>query len=179
MRRCSASSDFMKSSADAKTIADPGGARAARIAAFLDAHHVMSVATCGPNGPHAASLFYARDGFDLIWVSDPKSEHSRHVAERARIAVTIARDYGDFPEIKGLQIAGDAHRLADGADSARARSCLEARYPFLRDANASPALREAYDKARFYRLVPARIVFIDNSRGLGFKETLEFANPRP
>jgi hypothetical protein len=32
---------------------------AARIAAFLDAHHVMSLATSGRDGPHAASLFYA------------------------------------------------------------------------------------------------------------------------
>jgi len=42
----------------------------ARITAFLDAHHVMSLATVGGDGPHAANLFYARDGYALIWVSD-------------------------------------------------------------------------------------------------------------
>ena len=135
----------------------------------------MSVATCGPDGPHAANLFYACDGFDLLWLSDPTSAHSLHIAEGSRIAATVARDYADFPEIKGLQILGHAHRLAAGRESARAGSSLAARFPFLRNIAAAPAaLRQAYDKARYYRLVPARIVFIDNARGLGFKETLEF-----
>ena len=36
-------------------------------------------------------------------------------------------------------------------------------------------LRDAYDQAQFYRLEPQRIALIDNTRGLGFKETIEFA----
>ena len=36
-----------------------------------------------------------------------------------------------------------------------------------------PALREAYQRVEFYRLVPTRLVLIDNSRGFGHKDTLE------
>src|SRR5262245_25687970 len=64
--------------------------RAQRFLAFLDAHHVMSLATAGADGPHAANLFYARDGFALIWVSDPTSRHSLHVEGGARVAATVA-----------------------------------------------------------------------------------------
>lgn len=149
--------------------------RAARIAAFLDGHRVMSLATCGPNGPHAANVFYACDGLCLLWVSGPDSEHSMHLRERARVAATIAADCLDYADIKGLQINGEAWRIEQPDERIRARSRLEARYAFLRQIRSGPiALREAYDKAEFYRLQPRRIVFIDNARGFGFKETMNF-----
>jgi len=146
----------------------------AQVAAFLDRHHVMSLATTGPDGPHAANLFYARDGFALMWVSDVTSCHSVAVETSARVAATIAMDYADFPEIQGLQILGRAFRVADEPSQQEARRCLEARYPFLRAAERPPEeLRDAYQSAQFYRLEPSRIVLIDNTRGLGFKQALE------
>ena len=104
---------------------------ACRIASFLDLHHVMSLATIGPDGPYASNLFYARDALALIWVSDPASQHSIHIESRAQVAATIAFDYHDFVEIEGLQVLGRARRIADGAGRRRARDRLHARYPFL------------------------------------------------
>jgi uncharacterized protein len=145
-----------------------------RIAAFLDTHHVMSLATLGPDGPYAASLFYARDGLALIWISDSASRHSIHIASRPEVAATIAFDYHDFVEIEGLQVFGRARRIADGAQRLRARDRLHARYPFLERILGVPQqLRAAYDRAQIYRLEPARIVLIDNRRGFGSKEVLD------
>jgi len=42
-------------------------------------------------------------------------------------------------------------------------------------AEGPPKLREAYARTAVYRLQPARIVLIDNSKGFGHKETLEVA----
>jgi uncharacterized protein len=145
----------------------------ARTAAFLDAHHVMSLATMSANGPHAANLFYARDGYALIWVSDPTSHHSRHIGEHAEVAATIARDCCDFPDIQGLQIRGRAWRLAHPQEEARARAGLEARYPFLQHLSEGK-LRDAYERAQLYRLDPECIVLIDNQCDFGSKEVLQF-----
>jgi uncharacterized protein len=145
----------------------------ARTMAFLDAHHVMSLATVGGDGPHAANLFYVRDGYALIWVSDPTSRHSRHIEERAGVAVTIARDCCDFPDVQGLQIRGRAWRIGHPQEEARARAGLEARYPFLQRLTEGK-LRDAYHHAQLYRLEPECIVLIDNQRGFGSKEVLEF-----
>jgi uncharacterized protein YhbP (UPF0306 family) len=151
-----------------------------RFLSFLDAHHVLSLATIGPDGPHAANLFYARDGFALVWVSDRASRHSRHVEEGAAVAATVAPDYSDFKAARGVQIVGRARRLADAAARAQARRCLEARYPFLRMSAETPAaVREAYAAADFYRLEPVRMVMIDNSRGFAAKETLELEAATP
>ena len=146
----------------------------ARIAAFLDAHHVVSLATCGPDGPHAATVFYVRDGLALLWVSDPNSRHSAELAANARVAATVAPDYFEFDDILGVQISGLAHAIADASERANAELMLQARYPSLkRTSEGSPALRKAYERAEFYRLEPTRLVLIDNSRGFGHKDTLE------
>ena len=145
----------------------------ARIQAFLTAHHVMSLATIGREGPHAASLLYAYDGFALIWLSDPTSRHSRDVDAEPRVAATIAADYPDFVEIRGLQIRGSARGPGQN-ERARHLTLLEARYAFLkRSAEGPKKMHDAYAQSAIYRLDPERIVLIDNTKGFGHKETLE------
>jgi uncharacterized protein YhbP (UPF0306 family) len=147
----------------------------ARIAAFLAAHHVLSLATLGAEGPHAANLFYACDGMALVWLSDTDTRHSRHVAADARVAATIAPDYTDFAEIRGVQVFGAARQIVAADERGHHLALLEARYPFLRKLKSGPPkLQEAYARASPYRLQPNRMVLIDNSKGFGHKETLEF-----
>jgi uncharacterized protein YhbP (UPF0306 family) len=145
----------------------------ARVTAFLEAHHVMSLATLGGDGPHAANLFYACDGCALIWVSDPTSRHSRHIEGRAAVAATIARDCCDFPDVQGLQVRGRAWRISHPQEEAQARAGLEARYPFLQRLSEGK-LRDAYRRAQVYRLEPECIALIENQCDFGSKEVLEF-----
>lgn len=145
----------------------------AEIEFFLDAHHVLTLATLLDGEAHAASLFYARDGLDLFWTSDAETRHSQALDTHERVSASVAPDYRDFKVIRGLQIEGTAARLTAEPDLARARACMEARYAFLRDLAAGPPpLRAAYAKAGFYVLRPERIVFIDNTKGFGHKEVL-------
>jgi len=144
---------------------------AGRIAAFLDAHHVMSLATLGPHGPHAANLFYARDGFVLFWVSDPASRHSVELDADGRVSATIARDSSDYATIRGLQVSGRA-RLVDDGERDRAQKVLEARFPFLKKL-VDGDVRDSYARAQIYRLDVVRFVLIDNTLGFGHKDVLE------
>lgn len=146
------------------------------IASFLAAHHVMTLATAGAGGPHAASLFYACDGQALVWVSAPDTRHSRDIEAEPRVAATVAPDTADFAAIRGVQIAGLARKIVAADERKRHLTQLEARYSFLRELAAKPLkLREAYERSVIYRLQPARIVLIDNSKGFGHKETLEIS----
>ena len=147
-----------------------------QIGAFLAAHHVMSLATVGSSGPHATNLFYACDGLALIWVSEPDTQHSREIEADPRVAATVAPDYSDFATIRGVQIAGAARRIVAADERMRHLAQLEARYPFLAQLAAGPSkLRQAYARTAVYRLQPARIVLIDNTKGFGHKETLELS----
>jgi len=145
----------------------------AEILAFLDAHTVVSLATTGPEGAHAASLMYARDGFALYWVSDPKTRHSQELEASPRVAAAIAPDYEDFREIRGLQIHGTARRLKNPAARAKGVARLAARFPFLTQFLTGPAdLVRQMSKAAVYRLDPERITLIDNSKGFGHRDVL-------
>jgi uncharacterized protein len=147
-----------------------------QIRSFLAAHHVMSLATFGAGGPHATSLFYACDGLALVWVSGPDTRHSREIEADPRVAATVAPDVSDFASIRGVQIEGAARRIEAADERRRHLAQLEARYPFLGQLAAGPPqLREAYARTAVYRLQPARIVLIDNSKGFGHKETLEIS----
>lgn len=144
-----------------------------RVTAFLDAHHVMSLATAGPRGPHAANLFYARDGLALVWVSEERSRHSGELFADPGAAATIAAETADFAAVRGVQMHGRAARVDEPAEASRLRTLLAARYPFLQRLEALPAaLRAAAGRVAVYRLVPDHVVLIDNSRGFGHKETL-------
>ena len=148
-----------------------------QISAFLAAHHVVSLATFGSSGPHATSLFYACDGLALVWVSEPDTQHSREIEADSRVAATVAPDYSDFTAIRGVQIAGAARRIAAADERMRHLAQLETRYSFLRQLAAGPLkLRQAYGRTAVYRLDPARIVLIDNTKGFGHKETLEISS---
>ena len=147
-----------------------------RIEAFLDEHHVMSLATLGPGGPHAANLFYARDGLALVWVSDADSQHSLNLVAAPLVAVTVAQDYSDFAGIRGLQMTGTARHVKGADERSRLLGLLETRYPFLKQLASAPAkLREAYARTAVYRFEPARIVLIDNTRSFGHKEILDLS----
>lgn len=147
---------------------------AERIVQFLDANHVMSLATAGESGPHAASLFYVRDGLGVVWVSDPNSRHSRELEADARVSATVAPETSDYASICGAQIHGAAFRVTDHDERSRLLALLVQRYSFLARPKDAPAkMAAAFDSAAVYRLDPARIVLIDNSLGFGHKDTLD------
>ena len=147
-----------------------------RIGSFLAAHHVVSLATLGSSGPHATSLFYACDGLALVWVSEPDTQHSREIEADPRVAATVAPDYSDFTDVRGVQIAGAARRIVAVDERMRHLAQLEARYSFLGQLAVGPLkLRQAYARTAVYRLDPVRVVLIDNTKGFGHKETLEIS----
>ena len=138
----------------------------------LTGHTVLSIATQGDSGPHAVSVMYAHQAFDLYWLSDPNTEHSKHLENDNRCAVTIARQYDAFENIMGLQMSGHGRRLDKGAQADDGFTLLTDRYAFLKTFAAGELARHL-GKMAVYRFRPQRITLIDNSRGFGFKQILK------
>jgi uncharacterized protein YhbP (UPF0306 family) len=145
-----------------------------RIEAFLRAHHVMSLATAGPEGPWSAAVFYASDGLALYFLSMPSSRHGRDIEAGGRAAATLHDDTRDWREIRGLQIEGGVARL-EGRDRAVAIACYSAKFPIVADPTASPEIAAALSKVQWYRLLPNRVRLVDNTRGFGHREELDLA----
>src|SRR5690606_29103112 len=97
-----------------------------RVLAFLGEHHVMTLSTVGAGGPWAAAVFYAHEDLRLYFLSSPTSRHAENLARDARVAVTIQRDYDDWPGIRGLQLEGTVREVAR-EDEARVRALYQQR----------------------------------------------------
>jgi hypothetical protein len=59
---------------------------------WLDAQRVLNLATTGPEGPWSASVYFARDGRRLLFLSSSRSRHARDLAADPRCAATISGD---------------------------------------------------------------------------------------
>jgi hypothetical protein len=150
------------------------------VAQYLQCHHVMTLATQGPDGPWAAAVFYAAEGAELLFLSSPSSRHCRHLAQDARCAATIQEDYSEWAQIKGVQLEGRVRELR--ADDARlAREHYARKFPIAGPLGGAPvAIAEALQRVHWYRLVPERLYFIDNSRGFGHREAIDMGRgPMP
>jgi len=137
---------------------------------YLATHRVTTLATHGPSGPWAAAVFYASDGFDLYFLSSPRSRHAGDLALGERAAATVQEDYAAWHEIKGIQLEG-AVELLSGSQEAGARALYSAKFPFVSDAASAPdAIATALARVRWYRLVTTRAWFVDNSLGFGHRD---------
>jgi uncharacterized protein YhbP (UPF0306 family) len=149
------------------------GSLRARVQAYLGAHHVMTLATAGDEGPWAAAVFYAHRDWALYFLSAASSRHCRDIARDPRVAATIQEDYSAWREIKGIQLEGIAARLS-GAQEARAREVYGAKFPLLRG-EAPPEIAAAIAKISWYRITPERAWFIDNSVAFGHRDEIDLS----
>jgi len=143
-----------------------------RVLAYLRAHHVTTLATQGPAGPWAAAVFYASDGFTLYFLSAPATRHATELAAHARVAATIQDECADWDAIRGIQLEGEACEL-HGEQAERAHAIYGAKFPVLGNADRAPApIAAAFAKVRWYRIVPDRLYFVDNSVRFGHRDQL-------
>ena len=127
---------------------------------LMNASTLCSLATVSPGGrAHINHMYFAwNDSFDVFWMSDPDSQHSRNLARTGSAAVTIydSRQTWGRPD-RGIQLFG-AGKLISG----RAAHTAELAYS-KRFASYDPTLSESYP---FYRF-RTRSVKLFDERALG------------
>ena len=142
------------------------------VLAYLAAHNVMTVATYGEQGIWAAAVFYVNDGFTLYFLSAPHTRHSRNIEGNAptgaAVSATIHEDYHEWTAIKGIQLEGHC-TLLTGDERQAAINHYATKFPIIGD-KAPPQIAQALDKIGWYKIVPTRLYFINNSLGLGHRD---------
>ncbi|MCC6188855.1 MAG: pyridoxamine 5'-phosphate oxidase family protein [Anaerolineales bacterium] len=140
----------------------------AAVAAFLACHSTLTLATLSPAGElMAASLFYASDDeLRLYWTSGASSRHSRNLAHKARVAVTIHGETWRWNDIAGVQMEGETAILPAGPAWQAAWALYRAKFPFVDEFQAEVS------RSNFYVLTPRWARLIDNSQGFGHKVEL-------
>jgi uncharacterized protein YhbP (UPF0306 family) len=141
----------------------------ARVLDHLAARSVATLSTMGPDGPWAAAVFYANQGFTLYFLSSPRSRHATDLARDPRVAAAIHEDQPDWRLIRGVQLSGTAAEI-DGDERAEAQRLYGVKFPLI--AAPPPPVAAALARIRWYRLVPSRLFFVDNATGFGQRAEL-------
>lgn len=150
----------------------------ATVDAYLAERHALSLATIGPGGPWAASLYFVHDEtFRLYFVSAPHTRHIQQLGDEARVAATINEDYADWREIRGVQLAGTCALLQDEVARQAALARYVAKFAFLQQILARPdhpdrKLGELLLAAGVYCISPTRLLYLDNRRGFSQRQAL-------
>jgi uncharacterized protein YhbP (UPF0306 family) len=112
----------------------------------MDASALCALATVSPGGrAHINHMYFARSGgFEVVWISDPQSRHSRNLSANPSAAVTIYDSHQTWgrPD-RGIQLFGVAGAVG-GRSADQAALAYSARFP-----DYDPSTPESYAVYRF------------------------------
>ncbi len=80
----------------------------ATMTAFLERHHLLSLATVHDNRPYSCSVFYAFDIQQICFIvaSDRQTQHIDNVLHNNNVAAVVALETHEVGNIQGIQIQG-------------------------------------------------------------------------
>jgi uncharacterized protein YhbP (UPF0306 family) len=147
----------------------------ATVGSFLDSLSTLTLATYGPAGPWAASLFFARDEeCNLYFISSQSSRHVQDLLTEPNVAVTVNGDTDNWIEIRGLQISGTAEVVTEN-EKADVVSLYLQKFSDVRRILSEPSTDEemkivrGFTASEFFRIRPKTVRMIDNIKGFGYK----------
>jgi uncharacterized protein YhbP (UPF0306 family) len=123
---------------------------------YLGTQKTLTLATCGSDGPWAATLTYVNDGPEIYIWTRPQSTTAKHLDENPAAAFAIDEYAEDWRQTKGIQGRGKCAPV-DGEGIATAADLFGQKYPQLRPGSTSAVV--------FYRIEPDALEFIDNASG--------------
>ncbi len=151
---------------------------------YMDSCTAMTLACAIDDKPWAATVYYARQGLDLIFFSSPTSRHSVIFSQNTRAAATIHREHQGWKDIKGLQMEGHIHPVTTAKGKARAISTYLKRHPFVSEFLSDPMsigaqVAKKMSKVELYFFRPDVILYLDNEVGFGTRWKLEVDGGKP
>lgn len=89
---------------------------AKKIAKFIKAHHVVTLAATVADEPYCCNLFYAYDPQNqtLIFTSDKTTRHAEMFTQNSRVAASIVLETRVVGKVQGAQICGRVKPAQDG-----------------------------------------------------------------
>ncbi|MFC1877312.1 pyridoxamine 5'-phosphate oxidase family protein [Thermodesulfobacteriota bacterium] len=149
-----------------------------KIFCYLESCNTISLATAVGGIPHAAAVFYVNIGFNLYFLSNPKSRHGENLIQNPTVSGTINEDYSNWLQIKGIQLEGRVACIGGILKHAHIVKAYVQKFPNVADFLISPhklgkGIAQKVSTVKFYQIWPAKIYFLDNSLGFGHREELD------
>ena len=151
---------------------------------IMDRNTTVTLACSLNDAPWAAAVYYARQGFDLIFFSSPRSRHAQAFAKNPGAAGAIHGQYDRWQDIEGLQLEGTVEHISSAVKLAKATAVYLRRYPFVRQffsdpASISAAIASKVTGVALYIFRPRSIRYVSNEAGFGNRWRLDIEDGRP
>jgi len=145
---------------------------------FMDGLTAMTLACSLNDEPWTSPVYYARQGFDLVFFSSKSSKHSLAFRENPKAAASIYGECSNWKEIRGLQMNGRVDVVDSPLALTKATATYLKRYPFVRELlNGSmrnaPEISKKMTRVALYVFRPSDIYYLDNAVGFGVRWKLE------
>jgi general stress protein 26 len=140
-----------------------------QIISIIDDVDDMSIATVREDGyPQATIVSYVNDGLTIYFGTSANSQKAHNIAHNNKVSLTINRDYGNWDEIEGLSIAGEASLVTNQAELEKVGELLFRKFPQISQYASVDTANVA-----LYRLRPKIISLLDYKKGFGHTELVE------
>lgn len=138
---------------------------------YLNTSSVLCLATVQGEQPWVAPVFYSVFGDGLVFLSAPHTRHCQNIACNPRVSASIQKDYNDWQDIKGIQLEGSVVIVPD-AHKPQVIERYSQKFPVTGE-SAPPEIAKALDKIQWFQLKVQRLLYIDNSQGLGYRQEVD------
>lgn len=129
-----------------------------KILEILESNQRMFLSTSVDGNSSGATVFYARDGFDLIFFTFNPTRKAEQIRFNPRVQAVIYPAGGEG--IRGLQIEGECYPIKDPEEKKKAYQLVRETTDVFVEFMDDPFLNEN-KVVDFYRIKPAAIKYVD------------------
>lgn len=129
---------------------------------YLQTQHLMAIATAG-DSPWASTVFFVADeALNLYFVSDPASNHGKHIAKNPKIAISIfdSRQHVSDQKI-GVQIKGNVVLVTDPTRIAEVLRLWNAHNPGFEHIITVESMEKGMIHSKVYKFFPTYAKFFN------------------
>lgn len=148
--------------------------QAQRVLDYLENHSTMILSTYGAEGPWATPVFFVNRGYNIYFLSEPTSIHSRNLYQNPVVAAAITEDYKNWKEIQGIQLKGSAYVVDSLTEKALALASYLKKFPAVRHVLETPGSFKGVSNTQWHCIKTQFIKFTDNTIKFGEHFEMEF-----
>jgi len=138
-----------------------------KIADYLAAHPYLRLGTVNAGDPQVHTVGYVSEGCIVYFVTDKNSRKAKNIFAHPAVAYAIDENYEDVLLIQGVQMEGKASVITLETEAMRLLDLMAKKFPGLDKIPPNPNLV-------FFKIVPSRGYFLDNSVSFGHRDLVEF-----
>ena len=124
---------------------------------MLKKGYLMSLGTIDKGGVWVADVIFVNDEFDIYWISETSTRHSKALKANPKVAATITLSNKSGEDNLGLQISGKAEKVKGGSLNLSVRH-------FAKRGKRAPKKDILEEGEAWYKLTPKKIEIIHEKK---------------